>query len=174
MSGTLDTPPTLAEAQAELDAIAAQESEWTARRATLAGQLAGRERGAAGAALAGTATAKLSAELGRLRDELGMAEGALALLVTRREVATYRVRLADYHDRRARHDALLAEAEGLWGELQAAWGPLAALTGADFGEMRAAFARTPRLRGLEDRAERLRGDINYRADALREEDRSYL
>ena len=173
MSVTLDTPPTVEAAQAELDAIAAQESEWTARRATLAATLPGRERGAAGEALAGTATAKLSAELGRLRDEIGMAEGALALLVTRREVATYRVRLADYHDRRARHDALLAATAALWARVEAAWELLGELTGAGFDEVRHALARTPRLRGLEDQAERLRGDINYRADALRDEDRRY-
>ena len=172
---SIATPaPTLAEAQSDLDQLDAQEAEWRGKRGTLAATLAEREGDAARAALAGTATAKLSAELGRLRDEVRMADGALALLGTRREGVRYRVRLADFHDRRARHEALLAEAEALWARVEAAWEPLGELTAAGFDEVRHALARTPRLRGLEDQAARLRSDINYRADSLREEDRSYL
>ena len=127
--------------------------------------------GAASAALAGTATGKLSAELSRLRDEIHIADQALALLAVRREEATYQARLADFHDRRRRLEALEAEAAALWAEIQAAWAPLARLTGADVADLRHRF---PRLMGLYAQVERLRSDANYRADRLRDADREYV
>lgn len=96
--------PTVAEAQAALDTLDAQHADWEGRRATLAGQLAERERNAASAALGGTPPAKLAADLGRVREELGIADGALALLVVQREEARYRVRLAEYREQTSPHD----------------------------------------------------------------------
>jgi len=163
-AGEPDIPATVAAASAALAALAAQEAEWQGKRATLRATLAEREQGVAAAALAGTATAKPSAELGRLRDEITLADGALALLAERHGPAAYAQRLAEQRDRRARYAQLEAEADRVWEGVVELWGPIGALTGATAADCRDRF---PALENLERRREALRVEINYRDDFLR-------
>ena len=167
MTQTIDRPTPLA-AQAELDRITTQQEEWTAKRAILSGQLARTEAGAAAAALQGTGTAKLAADIARAREEIRIAAGALALLTTQHEGATYALRLAEQAERRERYAALEAEGAALWARVVELWAPLGELTGATADICR---ERLPALNGIDRRMELLRRDINYRADLLRPEDR---
>ncbi len=156
------------EAQAAVLAHDARRAEWEARRDTLTARLTRREREAAGAALAGAATAKIAGELARLREEIAVAEGVLSLLAAQREGLVYGVRLAEFHDLCAQHDTLAAAEVAMLARIAELWEPLADLTGATTGVI--SLRHLPKLEELAVRADRLRGATNYRRDFLRDED----
>jgi len=165
---SMSTSPTSADVTAALARIAAQREAWTAKRERLVGQLARAEEGAASAALGGASTTKLATDLNRAREEIRIADGALALLSTQHEAATYALRLAEQTDRRERYAALQVEEGALWARVEDLWLPLGELTGATADILR---DRLPALNGITRRMDLLRGEINYREDFLRDEER---
>ena len=93
-------------AQAHVARVEAQQREWGEKRAALVAQLEERQAGASAAALDGTGTARIAAELGRIRDEIAVADGVLAQLEVNRLAARRGVALGRLADERTRLAAL--------------------------------------------------------------------
>ena len=96
-------------AQSEVARVEERQREWGEKRATLVAQLEGRQAGASAAALDGTSTARIAAELGRIRDEIAVADGVLAQLEVNHLAARRGVALGRLADERNRLAALEAE-----------------------------------------------------------------
>ena len=100
---------TAEEARATLERVEGQQAEWQAKRDDLVRQLEEKRAGAAGAALAGTATAKLAGEMARLGDEIAVVDGVLAQLAVNHLAARRAVQVANIEDQRRALAALEAE-----------------------------------------------------------------
>jgi hypothetical protein len=152
---------TLETAQADVDRLAAQHTEWTAKRAGLAATLERMEADAGRVALAGTSTTKIAGDIARTQTALRVADQALAEMERQQHDTRRALKQARIDDLRQQAAAKRAEVHAIVEQTRPLYDQIEAIEGRrpmlEYGRsaelLRMAQALERQVEYLEDRLE---------------------